>query len=107
MREVEFRRFLDETNALRVRFELERGRVLKFVVQLESRFEGEDLWVPVVRYDTAHGYAHCDRLHPYEEATKTRMTTADYNEALNFALRDLKGNWATYRRSYEEWLKQQ
>ena len=39
MRLVEFRRFLDENNALRVRFELERGRVVKFVVQLECRFE--------------------------------------------------------------------
>jgi hypothetical protein len=30
MREVEFRRLLDDDNALRVHFELEHGRVLKF-----------------------------------------------------------------------------
>ena len=34
MRQVKFRRFLDEDNALRARFELERGRVLNFLIQL-------------------------------------------------------------------------
>ena len=39
MRLVEFRRFLDNDNALRARFELGQGHVLKFMVQLECRFE--------------------------------------------------------------------
>lgn len=103
MRTVEFRRLLNDDNALRVRFELERGRVLKFVVQLECYLDGE--WVPVVRYDTAHGFAHCDRLHPYEATTKTRMDTQDYNEALTFAIQDLVDNWSDYRRRYKEWLE--
>lgn len=38
MRHVEFHRFLNDDNALRVQFELEHGKVLKFVVQLECRF---------------------------------------------------------------------
>ena len=50
MRTVEFRRLLDEDNALRVRFELESGDVMMFLVQLECKFE--DKWLPVVRYDT-------------------------------------------------------
>ena len=41
MRIVEFHRFLNDNNALRVRFEVERGQVLKFVVQLECHF-GDD-----------------------------------------------------------------
>ncbi len=49
MRMVEYRRFLDSDNALRVRFELERGRVLKFMIQLEGRFENSAGWVPIVR----------------------------------------------------------
>jgi hypothetical protein len=105
MRFVEFHRFLNDNNALRVRFEVESGQVLKFVVQLECRFD-DKTWVPVIRYDTAHGFAHCDKLHPYEAATKTKMTTKDYNEALNVAMDDLVGNWNKYRRRYEEWLKQ-
>lgn len=104
MRLVEFHRHLNVDNSLRVSFELERGRVLKFTVQLECRFGDSDKWGPVVRYDTAHGFAHCDRLHPYEETAKTEMATKDFNEALTFAIDDLADNWNEYRRRYEEWL---
>jgi hypothetical protein len=106
MRIVEFRRYLDGDNALRVGFELEHGQVLGFVVQLECRFGENDEWAAVVRFDTAHGFAHCDRLHPYEPAAKTEMKTSDYNEALNVAMRDLADNWAAYRRRYEQWRSQ-
>jgi hypothetical protein len=105
MRLVELHRFLDNNNALRVQFEVEGRQVLKFVVQLESRFD-DKTWVPVMRYDTAHGFAHCDKLHPYEATTKTTMETKDYNDALNVALDDLADNWPRYHRRYEEWLKQ-
>lgn len=63
---------------------------------------GSQLW----RYDTAHSFAHCDRLYPYEPTVKTRMDTQDYNEALTFAIQDLVDNWSDYRRRYEEWLEQ-
>ncbi len=106
MRRVEFRRLLDGDNALRARFELERGRVIKFMVQLECRFGDDAGWVSIVRYDTAHGFAHCDKLHPYEAATKIEMATHDYNEALTTAMDDLVNNWRTYRRRYTQWLKQ-
>lgn len=58
MRTVEFRRLFDDQGAIRVWFESEHGRVLGFVVQLECLFNDE--WYPVVRYDTAHGFAHRD-----------------------------------------------
>ena len=104
MRNVEFRKLLDEDNALRVRFEVDKGRVCQFVVQLECMFD--EAWIPVVRYDTAHGFAHCDRLHPYQAAIKTRMITEDYNEALTFAIHDLTSHWQTYRRRYRIWKEQ-
>ena len=104
MRTVEFRHLLDEQSALRVRFVSDRGQVVEFVVQLECVFE--DGWVAVVRYDTVHGFAHCDWLHPYEPTTKTTMNTRNYNEALSFALSDLAANWERYHGRYEEWLKQ-
>lgn len=106
MRQVEFHHFLNNDNTLRTRFELERGQVLKFMIQLECRFDDSSEWTPVVRYDTAHGFAHCDRLHPYEATTKTEMATRDYNEALNVAINDLVSNWSEYRRRYEKWLSQ-
>ena len=106
MRQVKFRRFLDEDNALQARFELERGHVLNFLIQLECRFGNNAEWIPVVRYDTAHGFAHCDKLHPYNTAVKIEMATRDYNEALTAATDDLVNNWCTYQRRYARWLKQ-
>lgn len=103
MREVEFRQLLDENNALRVRFEVDHGLVLKFVVQLECRFADRMDWSPVIRYDTAHGFAHCDQLHPYDATIKTSMVSTNNNEALNFAIDDLSNHWMEYRGRYERW----
>jgi hypothetical protein len=107
MRTTEFQKFLDEENILRVRFHSERGQVISFVVQLECCFGSSKSWVPVVRYDTAHGFAHCDRLHPYKPTEKTKMLAGDYKQALTVAMDDLESNWVTYRRRYERWLSQQ
>ena len=103
MRTVAFRRLFDDQTAARVRFETERNRVLGFMVQLECLF-GDD-WHPVVRYDTAHGFAHRDILRPSGEAEKTVTPVRDYNEALTFAIQDLVENWEIYRRRYERWLR--
>ncbi len=35
---------------------IERGKVFGFTVQYEILLENK--WMPVVRYNTAHGYAH-------------------------------------------------
>jgi hypothetical protein len=103
MRTVEFRRLLDDKNAVRVSFVVERNQVLRFTVQLECRFNGT--WEPVVRYDTAHGFAHRDLLHPSGKTDKVETAVRNYNEALTFAIHDLTDNWVSYRRRYEEWLK--
>lgn len=103
MRRVDFQRFMNSENIIRVRFEIDRGHVLKFMAQLECLLN--NYWTPVIRYDTAHGFAHCDRLHPYEQALKTTMGTQDYNEALTFAINDLSENWENYRGRYERWLR--
>jgi len=104
VRIVEFRRLLDDRNAIRVRFEIDRRRVMRFVVQLECCFRDE--WHPVVRYDTAHGFAHRDTLHPSGQIEKTEMPVRDYNDALTSAIKDLTENWEEYRKRYERWLGQ-
>lgn len=104
LRTVEFRQRFDEQNAARVRFELERDEVVRFTVQLECRFD--DQWHPIVRYDTAHQFAHRDLIRPWGEVEKTEMSTQDYNEALTFAIQDLKAHWQEYRQRYEQWLRQ-
>jgi hypothetical protein len=105
MRTVEFRRLLESNNALRVSFDAEQGKIIRFVVQLECSFESNE-WVAIVRYDTVHGYAHCDTMHPYEKARKTKMPVQDYNEALTIAMNDVVNSRHNYRRRYEEWRNQ-
>lgn len=54
-------------------------------------------WYPVIRYDTAHGFAHCDILHYTGKTEKIIMPEMSYKEALNYADDDLNENWEIYR----------
>ena len=45
--------------------------MVEFVVQLEV--EVRDAWKPVIRYDTAHGYAHIDRYNLRGRSKKDRL----------------------------------
>ncbi len=76
----------------RVRFQLDKGRILDFVVQLELKRSG--VWAPVVRYDTAHGFAHRDRHLPDGSVRQHELLPySDYNGALTYALEDVRNNW--------------
>ncbi len=74
------------------------ARVVEFAIQYEVRLE--DDWVPVVRYDTAHGFAHRDLFSEKGDVVKTPLGTKDLNQALTFAESDLKANWQWYRQRY-------
>ena len=57
--------------------------------------------VPVVRYDTAHGYAHRDQMFRDREPIKTRIgDRLTLDEALQFADEDVRLRWQTYRRQF-------
>ena len=75
-----------------------RNEIFEFVVQLEILIHGQ--WRPVIRYDTAHGFAHCDILHPSGKKEKVRMPSIDYKEALTYADEDLSQNWHFYQQRY-------
>lgn len=75
----------------------EKGRVVKFLVQLEVDVRGT--WKGVIRYDTAHGYAHIDRLNIKGRKKKGRLHL-NFNEALTRAERDIKQNWSVYRERF-------
>ena len=75
-----------------------KSEVLRFVVQYETRLEGK--WLPVVRYDTEHGYAHRDIFDKKGDKQKTPLFTRDYNEALTFAEGDIKSNWRIYKKAF-------
>lgn len=75
-----------------------QNNIVEFVVQYELFIEGR--WYPVVRYDTAHGFAHKDIVTFSGGVTKHELPFADYNLALTFAEKDLKENWLRYRENF-------
>jgi hypothetical protein len=98
MKEVKFIAMLTPGDRYRhhhVRF---KGEILSFEIQYETKLEGK--WLPVVRYDTEHGFAHRDVVDREGNKYKTPMFTRDYNEALTFAEYDIKSNWRVYKRAF-------
>lgn len=75
-----------------------QGKVVKFVVQYETYLEGT--WQPVMRYDTAHGFPHMDKVCPDGTVEKIPLLTADLAEALTVADRDIEENWERYKADY-------
>jgi len=67
------------------------------MVQLEVFVQGT--WKPVVRYDCAHGYAHCDQFNLRGEQRKEDLQMS-YAEALSFADDDLDDHWEEYRERF-------
>ena len=78
-----------------------KNEIVEFVVQLEVLIKGR--WHPVIRYDTAHRFAHCDIIHYSGKIEKVGMPTIDYKEALTYADEDLNENWQIY---YTRYLKE-
>lgn len=100
MKVVEFVILLSQQDRFRHRHVRIAGHVTEFVVQYEVR-QGEE-WMPVVRYDTAHGFAHRDLFSSKKKVVKTPLGMNDLNTALTFAESDLRANWKWYRRRYWE-----
>ena len=73
------------------------GNVVRFVIQLEVEVKGR--WRPVVRYDTAHGYAHVYRIN-LEGKRKKEKLDLNFGAALSRAERDIKQNWWSYRERF-------
>jgi len=81
---------------------LQKKEVLEFTVQYEAYLQGK--WHTIVRYDTARGFAHRDMMHTDGTETKTSFQYWDYAAVLTYGERDLKRNWASYRKAYEREL---
>jgi hypothetical protein len=102
MAEREFFIPLPNNALLRVRYQKERGHVLAFVVQLEAWLD--ETWAPITRYDTAHQFVHRDDLKPDGTQIKSPpMAFATYEDALNYALQDLRLNSQWYIERYLRW----
>jgi hypothetical protein len=76
-----------------------RGKVEKFMVQLEVKYERK--WKEVVRYDCAHGYAHRDSYNLRGKHTKDELYLS-FEDALTLADDDIDDNWETYKHRFLE-----
>ena len=96
MQEIEYLIYLtaESTDRLRVYAQKERSIILEFVVQYETMISEE--WQPIVRYDTAHGFAHRDIMKADGETIKQPLFFETYNLAFTYATIDLKANWKKY-----------
>ncbi|PIP70207.1 MAG: hypothetical protein COZ31_04460 [Nitrospirae bacterium CG_4_10_14_3_um_filter_44_29] len=81
----------------------EKGKVFGFVVQYEILYDNK--WMPVIRYDTAHGYAHKDLTNPDGSSEKIFIGITDFNEALLMADKDINENWGRYKERYFRRIK--
>lgn len=91
------------TDRLRVNALKNKGEILKFVVQYEALFSGD--WKPIIRYDTAHGFAHKDIIKPDGKIIKQPLFFETYNLAFTYSTIDLKTNWKQYRDNFEKGIK--
>lgn len=78
-----------------------KNEIIYFMIQLEVFIDNK--WFPVVRYDTAHRYAHRDIIHYNGLVEKMVVFSQTYNEAIDIAESDLKTNWSIYK---ERFLKE-
>ena len=102
MQEIEYLIYLtaESTDRLRVYAGKEKGQILQFVVQYEALISGD--WKPIVRYDTAHGFAHKDIIKANGDIIKQPLFFETYNLAFTYATIDLKTNWKEYKEDIKE-----
>ena len=97
MSEREYVLPLDMGVQVRCAHRIEKGRVVGFMVQLEVKEASR--WEHVIRYDTAHGFAHCDRYRKDGAVIKTEVHL-QFNEARTFAEADIRKRWRMYVKAY-------
>lgn len=102
MRTIEYLYVLspEMTDRLRVRAQRAGPSLLAFAVQYEAYLD--EAWHPIVRFDTAHGFAHRDLMHPDGRVDKEPLPWQTYHEALTWATQELKTQWRSYRQRYED-----
>ncbi len=102
MKKIEYVIYLTAESAdrLRVYAQKEKSLILEFVVQYEAIVA--EKWQQIVRYDTAHGFAHKDLMKAGGETIKIPLFFETYNLAFTYATIDLKANWKKYRESFEK-----
>ena len=90
----------DDGDVVRVHFVKNGPFIIRFTVQYETLINGK--YKPVVRYDTAHGFAHRDTLDWHGETVhwQPMHDRDDFRAALTEAITDLTTNWQRYRSEF-------
>ena len=94
---------LDGEDRLRIKIEVEKGKVKDVVVQYESKIK--DKWYPIVRYDCSHGFFHRDILNQKGEKTKQVIQIQNLKDALTYAEQDIKDRWEWYKKRFKKGIK--
>ena len=90
---------LGENARKRHHHEADKGEVIGFAVQLEVLVD--DQWKVVLRYDSAHGFAHIDRYYLDGRKVKKELHLK-LSGALTLADEDIKENWKIYQKFFLE-----
>lgn len=98
MAEKEYLIRLGERARKRHYHETDKGHMVTFMVQLEVEVE-DGVWKPVIRYDCAHDFAHCDRYNLKGDHDKEEIPLS-YTDSLDFADKDINGNWDIYQERF-------
>jgi hypothetical protein len=89
----------DGQNRIRVRLQIQRGKVERYAVQYEAVIDGKIY--PVVRYDSAHGYPHRDLLDwNGNVGEKTWLAPMDYGIAATEAIAAIDRDWPNLRTEF-------
>lgn len=73
--------------------------IIKFSIQIEICKKGQ--WIPVARYDTAHGFTHRHIFKYNGQTEEIPLRIENWNDALIYAENDLKSNWQNYIKEFE------
>lgn len=96
---------LDNDSRIIVVFEREKNEIINFVTVLETKMENPEHhkfeWTQVLRFDTAHGYPHMDKLDRF--GNKIETVKFDYltnKEALTMSVDLIKSNYREFIGSF-------
>jgi hypothetical protein len=90
----------DGEDRLRIKINIEKGKVTDVVVQYEARIK--DKWYSIVRYDCSHGFFHRDIINPKGEKIKQPIPIQNFNDALTYAEQDIKDRWEWYKEKFKK-----
>jgi hypothetical protein len=95
IREKTYLAMLSPEDRRRYRHVKQGARIVGFVLQFETKLGSE--WLPVIRYDCAHGAAHKDLLDIRRRQEKHLLGVSDLREAIALADADIRQNWRQYK----------